>query len=192
MTLPDLHDPLLLLLAGLAIDAVFGEMPAIFARVPHPVALAGRAIALFERKLNRPQRSDRRRRERGIITVIVLVGGAAGFGWVVARAVPRQPRRRRGRGIGDRHPAGAAQPVRACRGGRRRARSRRADGRPRRSEPHCRPRPGTSSTGMASRAPRSRAWPRISATAWWRRRCGISSPACRACSPTRWPTRSTA
>ena len=81
MTLPDLHDPLLLLLAGLAIDAAFGDMPAVFARVPHPVALAGRAVAFAERKLNRPQRGDERRRERGIATVVVLVGAAAGLGW---------------------------------------------------------------------------------------------------------------
>jgi len=78
--LPDLHDRLLLVLAGLAIDAVFGDMPAIFSRIPHPVALAGRAIAFFEAKLNRPQRSERSRRERGIVTVIVLVGAAAAIG----------------------------------------------------------------------------------------------------------------
>jgi adenosylcobinamide-phosphate synthase len=83
MILPALHDPLLLLLAGLAIDAVFGEMPAIFAWVPHPIVLAGRAVAWFERKLNRPQRSERRRRERGILTVVALVAAVAGLGWVV-------------------------------------------------------------------------------------------------------------
>src|SRR5689334_19843905 len=81
--LPDLHDPLLLLLAGLAIDAMLSEMPAVFAHVPHPVVLAGRAIAFFERKLNRPNRGEARRRERGVVTVIVLVGGAAGLGWVL-------------------------------------------------------------------------------------------------------------
>jgi adenosylcobinamide-phosphate synthase len=83
LILPDLHDPLLLLLAGLAIDAVFGDMPAVFAYVPHPVVLAGRAIAFFEKKLNRPNRSERSRRERGILTVIVLVGAASGLGWAL-------------------------------------------------------------------------------------------------------------
>ncbi len=81
--LPDLHDPRLLLLAGLAIDAAFGDMPAVFARVPHPIVVAGRAIAFFEKKLNRPNRSERSRRERGIVTVIVLVAAAAGVGWVL-------------------------------------------------------------------------------------------------------------
>jgi len=80
---PDLHDRLLLLLVGLLIDAVSGDMRPVFARVPHPVALAGRAIALFEAKLNRPNRSERSRRERGIVTVMVLVGAAAGSGWLL-------------------------------------------------------------------------------------------------------------
>jgi adenosylcobinamide-phosphate synthase len=83
--LPDLHDPLLLLLGGLAIDAAFGDMPAVFAHVPHPVVLAGRAIALFEAKLNRPNRSERSRRERGIVTLIVLVAAATGIGWALHR-----------------------------------------------------------------------------------------------------------
>ena len=37
------HDPLLLLLFGLAVDALFGDLPAVFAHVPHPIVLAGRA-----------------------------------------------------------------------------------------------------------------------------------------------------
>jgi adenosylcobinamide-phosphate synthase len=79
-------DPLLLLLAALAVDALFGDMPAIFRRIPHPIVLAGRAIAFFDRKLNREVRSERSRRERGIITVVVLVGGAALLGLLVQRA----------------------------------------------------------------------------------------------------------
>ena len=85
MTPLNLNDPLLLLLAGLAIDAVFGDMPGVFRRVPHPVVLAGRAIAFFERKLNRPQRTERVRLERGVVTVVVLVGAAAGIGWALDR-----------------------------------------------------------------------------------------------------------
>jgi adenosylcobinamide-phosphate synthase len=81
MAPPDFNDPLLLLLAGLAIDAAFGDMPAIFSRVPHPVVLAGRVVSFFDRKLNRSDRGERRRRERGIVTVVVLVGGAAALGW---------------------------------------------------------------------------------------------------------------
>ena len=84
-------DPLLLLVAGLAIDAVFGDMPAIFRYVDHPVALAGRAIAFFDRKLNREARSEASRRDRGIITVILLVGAAAALGFTVERLCRGHP-----------------------------------------------------------------------------------------------------
>ncbi|MGC2203618.1 MAG: adenosylcobinamide-phosphate synthase CbiB, partial [Stellaceae bacterium] len=82
---PDWADPWLLLVAGLALDAVFGDLPAVFHYVPHPVVLAGRAIAFFDRKLNRETRSEASRRERGIITVVVLVGGAALLGLTIER-----------------------------------------------------------------------------------------------------------
>jgi adenosylcobinamide-phosphate synthase len=83
MTVDAFHDRFLLLLAGLAIDALFGDMPAVFAFVPHPVVLAGRAIQFFDKKLNRPERNQQRRRERGIVTVLALVGAAATLGWVI-------------------------------------------------------------------------------------------------------------
>ncbi|HXP06481.1 MAG TPA: adenosylcobinamide-phosphate synthase CbiB [Stellaceae bacterium] len=78
-----LHDPLLLLYVGLAIDAMCGEMGPVFRRIPHPVVLAGRAITFFEARLNRPIRSDSARRVRGVLTVIVLVGAAAALGWLI-------------------------------------------------------------------------------------------------------------
>ena len=84
-------DPLLLLVAGLAIDALFGDTPAIFRYVDHPVALAGRAIAFFDRKLNREARSEASRRDRGIITVILLVGAAAALGFTVERLCRGHP-----------------------------------------------------------------------------------------------------
>ncbi|HEX3884164.1 MAG TPA: adenosylcobinamide-phosphate synthase CbiB [Stellaceae bacterium] len=85
MTLPGIHDRLLLLCFGFALDALFGDMAAVFRVIPHPVALAGRAIAAFDRKLNRPRRGDIARRFRGIVTLIVLVPAAGGIGWVVER-----------------------------------------------------------------------------------------------------------
>jgi adenosylcobinamide-phosphate synthase len=74
---------LLLLVAGLVIDAALGDMPALFAHVTHPVAAAGRAIDFFDRKLNREQRSPAVRRIRGVLTVIVMVGAAFGLGWII-------------------------------------------------------------------------------------------------------------
>jgi adenosylcobinamide-phosphate synthase len=78
-------DPLLLLAAGLALDAWFGDMPAIFSHIPHPIVLAGRAVAFFDRKLNREIRSEASRRIRGIITVALLVGAAAALGFAIQR-----------------------------------------------------------------------------------------------------------
>ena len=80
---PAVADRLLMLIAGLVIDALFGDMPAIFRHIPHPVVVAGRAIAFFDRKLNRESRSETSRRERGIVTVIVLVGSATLLGLVI-------------------------------------------------------------------------------------------------------------
>jgi adenosylcobinamide-phosphate synthase len=74
ITLAD-ADRLLLLVAGLAIDALSGDMPAIFRHVPHPMVPVGRGIAFFDRKLNRKTRSEVSRRDRGIITVMLSVGG---------------------------------------------------------------------------------------------------------------------
>jgi adenosylcobinamide-phosphate synthase len=83
MDLPGLHDKLLLLYAGLLIDALCGEMGPLFRHVPHPVVLAGRAIQFFDSRLNRPIRGDAALRLRGIATVVALVGIAAGLGWAV-------------------------------------------------------------------------------------------------------------
>lgn len=83
MTLVGIHDRLLLLFFGFALDALFGDMQAVFRVIPHPVVLAGRAIAAFDRKLNRPQRGSAALRFRGIVTVLVLMPAAAGIGWAV-------------------------------------------------------------------------------------------------------------
>ena len=85
-------DPLLLLVGGLAVDALFDDMPAIFQRVPHPVVLAGRAIAFFDRKLNREIRSETSRRDCGVVTVVLLVGAAAATGFAIEWICREDPR----------------------------------------------------------------------------------------------------
>src|SRR6516165_9015869 len=84
-------DRLLLLVAGLAVDAVFGDMPAVFRRVQHPIVLAGRAISVFDRKLNRETRNEASRHYRGIIMVIFLVGAAAALGLAIERLCRGHP-----------------------------------------------------------------------------------------------------
>ncbi|HZK89686.1 MAG TPA: adenosylcobinamide-phosphate synthase CbiB [Stellaceae bacterium] len=76
-----LHDRLLLLYIALVVDALFGEMGPLFRAVPHPVVLAGRAIAGFERRLNRKRRGASVRGFRGVLTVLALVGVAGALGW---------------------------------------------------------------------------------------------------------------
>jgi adenosylcobinamide-phosphate synthase len=86
MLLSRAADPLLLLLAALALDIVMGEPAAFFAFLPHPVVLVGRAIAWLDRRLNREKRPPSVRRARGVVTVALLVGAAATLGLVLARA----------------------------------------------------------------------------------------------------------
>lgn len=76
-------DPLLVLFCALLLDAYFGDMPLLFRRVPHPVVLVGRAIAWFDARLNREQRSEEARLGRGVVTVAVLVVAAALAGFAI-------------------------------------------------------------------------------------------------------------
>lgn len=89
-------DPGLLLLIVAVLDGFLGDPPGLWSRLPHPVALIGRAIAALDQRLNRPERSAADRVRRGGLTVLVVVGGTAAiafglhlvlaiipFGWVV-------------------------------------------------------------------------------------------------------------
>jgi len=84
-------DPLLILFLAIGLDALLGDMPWLFRRVPHPVAAIGTAIEVLERKLNRPERSEPARRWRGGVMAVglilagILAGGLISF---VARALP--------------------------------------------------------------------------------------------------------
>ncbi|MBM3572764.1 MAG: cobalamin biosynthesis protein CobD, partial [Alphaproteobacteria bacterium] len=82
-TSPPGIDPLLLLLVALAIDAYVGEMAIVFRIVPHPVVLIGRAIAWFDRRLNRAERGAKALRLRGALTIMVLGAAGAALGAVL-------------------------------------------------------------------------------------------------------------
>ena len=75
-------DPLFLLLAALALDAAIGDPPWLYRHVPHPVALLGRLISFFDRRLNRESRAETERRWRGALVVLVVAGIAAAVGFV--------------------------------------------------------------------------------------------------------------
>jgi adenosylcobinamide-phosphate synthase len=76
-------DPFFALLAGLALDAVVGDMRPVFRWVPHPVVAIGGLIAALERRLNRETRGRPALRVRGALMVLAVVGLAALCGWVL-------------------------------------------------------------------------------------------------------------
>ena len=84
-------DPLLALIAGLAVDAVLGDPPALFRLVPHPVALLGRLVAALETSLNRPELADEVRRRGGIFTVLAVVAAAVAVGVLIDRLAALLP-----------------------------------------------------------------------------------------------------
>jgi adenosylcobinamide-phosphate synthase len=76
-------EPLLVLLAALVLDAVFGEMRPVFGRIGHPVQWLGKLVSALETRLNRPQRSAAARRARGALTVVLVAGIAGAAGWAI-------------------------------------------------------------------------------------------------------------
>lgn len=83
---PPSFEPLLVLLAALALDAAFGEMRFLLGRIGHPVQWLGRLVSALEARLNRPQRGPAALRARGALTVVLVVGIAAAAGWLVLLA----------------------------------------------------------------------------------------------------------
>ena len=76
-------DPFALALAALAVDAVVGDPPALYRRVPHPVAVLGKGIEALEARLNVPAASDARRVVRGGLAAALAILAAAGAGALV-------------------------------------------------------------------------------------------------------------
>lgn len=72
-----------LLVAALIVEACVGYPHAIYRTIRHPVVWIGIAIAALEHRLNRPEFSDLTRRLLGVITVVIVTGGAAAVGYAV-------------------------------------------------------------------------------------------------------------
>jgi adenosylcobinamide-phosphate synthase len=74
---------LCVLASALILDRLFGDPPWIWSRLPHPVAMVGRAIGAFEGKLNDTRLGLAARRRRGILSLVLLVTATAAFGAAV-------------------------------------------------------------------------------------------------------------
>ena len=134
---------LLILVAALVIEAIFGYPKPLFAGIAHPVVWTGDLLGRMERRWNRPTLPERRRRLNGTICAIVLLIVSAG-------AAHRSPDRRAiGHAVVDcgfdgSRPgilsAGATQPSRACLGCSERPGGERTGRRPGSPAPHRRSR----------------------------------------------------
>ena len=70
-----------LLLPALLLDALIGDPNAIWARLPHPAALMGKAVAWCDTRLNRGPN----RRARGILALVILVAAAASLACLITK-----------------------------------------------------------------------------------------------------------
>jgi adenosylcobinamide-phosphate synthase len=76
-----------IVLFALVLDAALGDPTFIYTRVPHPVALIGRAIAWLDRRWNREDQEDAARRRAGVAVCLVLVLASAGAGLAIERSL---------------------------------------------------------------------------------------------------------
>lgn len=80
---PQTVDPMILILAALALDALLGDSPLVFRILPHPVKIVGTIAGFLERKLNRPRRHAMDRAVRGFVLLLLMVGLAVAAGMAV-------------------------------------------------------------------------------------------------------------
>ena len=77
-------DRMIVLVLALCFDALIGDPPLLYRHVPHPVVLIGRAVALFEKRLNRDNRGPMALRLRGVFTLLVLGSCAVALGLAIS------------------------------------------------------------------------------------------------------------
>lgn len=74
----------LILLAAIGLDRLVGDPPWLWQRVPHPVVLFGKAIDLFETRLNRTTFTPGGRRLNGVVTIMALLVASVVVGQLMA------------------------------------------------------------------------------------------------------------
>ena len=78
-----------ILLAALAIDAVVGDPRWLWLRLPHPVAIMGKVIGVFDRSLNCDHHSEAVRRFAGVVAIAVIVVALVAAGHLLGRLCDR-------------------------------------------------------------------------------------------------------
>ncbi len=76
--------PITILITAMILDSLMGEPKPLWQRLPHPVVLMGRLIALFNKLFNR----GRARRAKGIVVIITLATGSFALGAGIERISP--------------------------------------------------------------------------------------------------------
>jgi len=71
---------------ALVIEALVGYPQGLHKALPHPVTWIGKAIEAMERRWNRPEATEIRRKELGVVTVAILVGAAIVIGSLLEAA----------------------------------------------------------------------------------------------------------
>jgi adenosylcobinamide-phosphate synthase len=82
----------LLILAGaLALELWLAAMPPVVRMLRHPLTTIDRVVTWLDHRLNRENRSERARRERGLVAVVLVTGAAAAIGGLIGAflALPR-------------------------------------------------------------------------------------------------------
>ncbi len=82
---------LLVLAAALVLDRLVGDPPALWGRLPHPVALIGRLVGWLDSRLNRESLAAAARRRRGVAVTVGLAAGAGVLGLAVHRVLAAVP-----------------------------------------------------------------------------------------------------
>ncbi|MGZ5873428.1 MAG: adenosylcobinamide-phosphate synthase CbiB [Bradyrhizobium sp.] len=87
----DLPDRIAILIISFGIEAVLAYPAPVFRAIGHPVSWIGALIAALDSTLNRPNASFALRRAAGVATVLLLLAGSLGVGFVLeilARTIP--------------------------------------------------------------------------------------------------------
>lgn len=78
---------LIILVAALGVEALFGYPQRLYKLIGHPVTWIGALISKLDRDLNRDDESRAARKASGVLALIILVAIPAGLAWIIQMAL---------------------------------------------------------------------------------------------------------